>query len=291
MCPSTVTLISCLSRRASSSPICPARRPPRGTARRSGSAAFAISAGSFTPSATTTVVYFRPSLSRARTKSQILSMANGISGIRITWAPEARPAGIAPPGDAGGGVDFVDGIGGGVQGRIEAERKIGGRKIVIDRLGDTHQIQALAIKLERDLERAIPADDHQRIESRGLRIADHVVGKIQDIFLAFLNHLVMKRIAPVGGAQNGAAARKQPAGVSQRQLALLVGPDQPVKTVLDADHLPAVPDDRRSDNAANNGIQSGTVAASGANSDLSYRHIAILANAGRTKNTFTAKDA
>jgi len=52
-----------------------------------------------------------------------------------------------------------------------------------------------------------------------------------------------------------------------------------IRAALGADDLPAVPNDCRPDNTANHRIQSGAVAASGTNSDLPYRHIAILTNA------------
>ena len=43
------------------------------------------------PSATTTMLKWRPAASRLRILSQTFSMSNGISGIRITSAPPERP--------------------------------------------------------------------------------------------------------------------------------------------------------------------------------------------------------
>ena len=97
------------------------------------------SGGSLMPSATTTMVkrlpYAFALLQRIR---RCFSMVKGISGMRMTWAPPAMPASSAiQPAVAahdfdhhdamvrfGGGVDLVDGVGGGVQGGIEAESDV-----------------------------------------------------------------------------------------------------------------------------------------------------------------------
>src|SRR5208282_2889393 len=57
-----------------------------------------------------------------------------------------------------GGVKAVDGFGGDDECGIEAEGDFGGVQIIVDGLGDTHNVHALAEKIARDMLRAVAAD-------------------------------------------------------------------------------------------------------------------------------------
>ena len=76
------------------------------------------------------------------------------------------PAGIAshdfdshdPVMRFGGGVDFVDRIGGRVQGGVKAEGHVGGGQVVIDGLRNPYQLHAFPGKLQGDFLGAVPAN-------------------------------------------------------------------------------------------------------------------------------------
>jgi hypothetical protein len=129
---------------------------------------------------------------------------NGISGIRITWAPPAMPALQSDPArvaahdfhdhDAvmrlGRGVNHVDGIGGGGSGGIEAEGQFGGGKIVVDGLRNANDLHPLLEEFEGDLLRPIAAHGDYRVDSQLLRIADDLIGDGARNFLTVVGSLV-----------------------------------------------------------------------------------------------------
>ena len=90
---------------------------------------------------------------------------------------------------------------------------------------------------------------------------------------AVFDGLVAKRIAPVGGTQNGAAPGQNSADVFESKLARLFRPDQAIKTILNTYDLPFVFQDGAFDGSANDSIEAGCIPASSGDSDASnFRH-------------------
>src|SRR5205085_2953293 len=99
------------------------------------------------------------------------------------------------------------------------------------------------------------------------RIRHHLPGDVLLNILAVDLRLVAERIAAVGGAEDGAAARQDAADVVEREFARALRPDQPIETVFDADHLPAVAADRALHRRADHRVQPGAIAAAGADAN------------------------
>ena len=137
-------------------------------------------------------------------------------------------------------MQLVNGFGGGVQGGIEAEGDLGGGEVVINRLGYADHVQALALQIERDLLRAIATDHNKSVNPQLPGICDHLIGDVVRDFLAVFRGDVAEWIAAIGGAENRSAAREDSADVGQFQRARLVGPDEALEAILNADHLPVV---------------------------------------------------
>ena len=87
----------------------------------------------------------------------------------------------------------------------------------------------------------------------------------------------LKGIAPIGGAQNGAAARQNAADVLERELVGFLRPDQSVETIRNADDLPLVLQEGALDHGANDGVEAGSVASAGADADTAnVRHCTVM---------------
>ncbi len=63
----------------------------------------------------------------------------------------------------GGAVQAVDGLGGDGHGRVETERRLRVRQIVVDRLGHADDGLALVAEAGRDAEGAVAADRDERV--------------------------------------------------------------------------------------------------------------------------------
>ena len=63
------------------------------------------------------------------------------------------------------GMDFVDGISGSLQGRIEPKGDIGGRQIVVDGFWDADELHPFVKKIKSDLLRPVAADGDDGINS------------------------------------------------------------------------------------------------------------------------------
>ena len=93
---------------------------------------------------------------------------------------------------------------------------------------------------ERNLLRAIAADADDGVNSQLARVNDDLIRDVADDFAPVLNAPVIERIAAIGGAKNGAAAWQNAADVLQREFVRFLRPDQAIKTIRNADHLPLV---------------------------------------------------
>jgi hypothetical protein len=104
------------------------------------------------------------------------------------------------------------------------------------------------------------------IEAKGdLRSRKIVVDGLAHHFLAVLGLFVVERIAAVGGAQNGAAARQDAGDSFERELERLPWPDEAVEAIGDADDLLAMLEN--AGGGAYYGVEAGRVAASGNDAD------------------------
>ena len=167
----------------------------------------------------------------------------------------------------GGGVNLINRISGGLQGGVETESYVGGTEVIVNGLGNADQVHAFAEKIQANLLRAVPADGDDRIDAQGAGIGDDLVGDVADNFFAVLDGLVVKRIASVGGAQNGAAAGQDSADIGERELARTFRPDETIEAIGNADDFPFVFEDGGFHGRANDRIQAGSVAAPGADAD------------------------
>ena len=114
---------------------------------------------------------------------QTSSMSNGRSGTRITSAPPAMPGVGGDPARVaahhldddhavvrlGRGVQAVDRVGGDLHRGLEAEREVGAREVVVDRLRDADDVDPLVDQPARDAQRVLAADRDQRVELARLR--------------------------------------------------------------------------------------------------------------------------
>jgi hypothetical protein len=112
------------------------------------------------------------------------------------------------------------------------------------------------------------------------RVGNDLVGNIADDFLTVLHCLVLKRVAAVGGAEDGAAAGQDAARTFERKFNRALGPDQPIEAVGDADDFPVIFENGRIADSADDGVKPGRVAAPGPDANATYvRHITRLMGA------------
>jgi hypothetical protein len=99
------------------------------------------------------------------------------------------------------------------------------------------------------------------------RVGNDLVGNIADDFLTVLHCLVLKRVAAVGGAEDGAAAGQDATDALERELEGLLRPDQPVEAIGNADDLPLVLEDGRLDDSADDRVEPRGITAPSADAD------------------------
>ena len=173
----------------------------------------------------------------------------------------------------GGGVNFVERIGHGMQRSIESKRDLGGRKIVVDCLGHAYDLHSLLEKLVGDFLRAVAADADDGVDAQLARIGDDLSGNVAHDLLAVLHFFVVKRIAAVGGAEDGSSARQNAADFLEREFERFFRPDEAVEAIGDADDLPPVLQDGGFGGGADDGVEAGRVSASGGDTDTAnVRH-------------------
>lgn len=88
-----------------------------------------------------------------------------------------------------------------------------------------------------------------------------------------LDFLVVERIAAVGGAEDGSAARQNAADFLEREFKGFFRPDKTVEAIGDADDLPSILEDGGFSGGADDGVKAGRVSATGCNTDTAnVRH-------------------
>ena len=139
---------------------------------------------------------------------------------------ERNPAGVAPHQfdyhyavmGFGRGVQLVDGVGGGVHGRVKAECNFSRRQIVVNGFGHADDFHALMEEFQRNLLRAVAADGDDSVNAQLAGVGNYLVGNIASDFLTILHGSVLERIAAVGGTEDGAATGEDAADILKREL-------------------------------------------------------------------------
>ncbi len=108
----------------------------------------------------------------------------------------------------GGGAQAVDGLGGDVDGGVEAEAVLGAVHVVVDGFWDAHQRRAHVVQLARDAHGAVAADDHDRVQPQLRDALHHPRRHVDDDLVALQSFGVEKGVGSAGSAENGAATRQ-----------------------------------------------------------------------------------
>ena len=164
----------------------------------------------------------------------------------------------------GGRVQAIDRVGREVDGRVEPEAVRGADDVVVDRLWHADDGDAALAELVCDREGAVAADHDQRVEPD---LVKHLADAIRVVVRAVRRrHQLMKRIAAIDGAEDGAAEPQDARHVARRQHARAIRLEEAVEAVFEADALDAAVG-RGLDDGADDGVQAGRVAAAGEDAD------------------------
>ena len=169
---------------------------------------------------------------------------------------DAHDAAVA----AGGGVDAVDDLSGDVHGGVEAEGDVGAVDVVVDGLGQADDVQTLLGEEVGRLVGAVAAEAEQTVELGVLVGLFHG----RDLVDLVLFHHAHQLEGGALGSEDGAAQRQDAAEIVLAHLLVFAG-DEAVVAVQDAHDLDvlAEPSIQGFGHAADGGVQAGTVAAGG----------------------------
>ncbi len=165
----------------------------------------------------------------------------------------------------GGGMNAVDDVGGDVNCGMEAEGHVRAPDVVVNRLGQTDDIESLFGEQVRGLVRAVAAQTDQTVQL-GLFIGLLHRFDLVDLVLADDAHLGEGGAA---GTQNGAAQGQDAGEVALLHLAV-VAFDQAGIAILNTDDFGVKQGVARAGHAADTGVQAGAVAAGGEDADASF---------------------
>ena len=164
------------------------------------------------------------------------------------------------------GVQAIERVHHGGHGGIKTERHRGRGQVVVDRLRHADAVDAGLLQLQRRRHGTVTADDDERFHPQILQLLlrgrDDLRRDLHGISRAYFRH----KMPAIGRAENGAAARHDPAGTAAIQDDVLAGWKQPFETILKADDF-EVELLRRESDAAKDCVQTRTVAAAGENAD------------------------
>jgi hypothetical protein len=156
----------------------------------------------------------------------------------------------------GGRVQAVDGLHRDVDRGVEPEGEVGAGEVVVDGLGHPHDVHAEVGQLGGHAEGVLAPDGDQGVDPLG-----------SEVLLDPLDATVDLEGVGAARAEDGAAAREDPAALLDPEVhghALERAPP----AVAVADELEAVHVDALADDGTDDGVQAGTVPASGEHSDL-----------------------
>ena len=160
----------------------------------------------------------------------------------------------------GGGVQAVDRVGGDLHRGLKAEGQVGAAEVVVDRLGHPDHGDALFVQAQRDAERVLAADRHERVHvARAQRRGDlrRAVDAVREGVRA-------------RGAEDRAAARQDPGGGLERQLDRVVF-EHARPAVAKAQERVASRRRAAAHDGTDDRVEPGAVAASGEQPEAHYR--------------------
>ena len=170
-------------------------------------------------------------------------------------------------------VQAVDALGGEGDGGVEAECQGRGLEVVVDGLGHADDAKALLVKLVGDGEAAVSADGDDGVDVVLTDATDDLVGEVHFFFGAVgLRDDATKRIAAIGGAEDGAAEVGNLADGGAMQLhesavAEALGLEDAVVAFANADDVPAEAAGGVH-GSVNDGVEAGGVSAAGVDGDF-----------------------
>jgi hypothetical protein len=154
----------------------------------------------------------------------------------------------------GSGVKAVDSFGGDDQCGVKTKSDFGGVEIVVDGLGGADDVDALGEEIARNVLRAVAAGDNHGVDAQTADIL-HAQGRVVvSDFPAVLHGFVGEGIAVIGGTKNCATTGQNAADGFFREFLGVLGPDESIKAVADADDALAMAVDGRANNGANDGL-------------------------------------
>ena len=168
-----------------------------------------------------------------------------------------------------GGVDLVNGIGSGVQCRVEAEGDLGGQQVLVDGLGHSNDGQSGLEELIGDGQRTVSPNHDQPVQLHCPDLVDDFLGVVLRFYFAlFVSDRIAKGIPLTGRSQNSASSGKDAPHRVQCQGHHLIGLKETFEAVLASPDFPAMPENSRFDYRPDNGVQSWAIAATVENTDF-----------------------
>ncbi len=155
---------------------------------------------------------------------------------------------------------------------MEAERVVGGREVVVDRLRDCDHRDAEVAETLGDPERAVAADGDDALDPELADPLDDLSGAIDAHALSLsVERWIFERIAAIRRPQERPALRQDAADGLGRQGNGVVR-QQPLEPKLDPEHFHVVVARGRAHRCADHSVESGTVSAARENAD-SFHHL------------------
>src|SRR5690606_21655055 len=115
----------------------------------------------------------------------------------------------------------------------------GGRKVVIDCLGDSHHGNAMLVKLLGDGERTVTANTDQPVDAKLLNRLLHAIDQVLSDFDAVLDPFDGDEPPLVGGTEYGPTLVENPLGALGGELHVLHGIVKPLVPLEESDALEA----------------------------------------------------
>jgi hypothetical protein len=170
--------------------------------------------------------------------------------------------------------EAIDRVGRGSDGRVEPERQVGRRQIVVDRLRHADHRDAELLETQADPHRAVAADHDERVDLVPSDALDDVGGAVDDHLLAVDHRPEGERVATIARAEDRAALGQDAPHVLAGQRPDAVREDEALETVEDAEDLPVVVGLGRLHEGADHGVQARAVAAGRQDADPSQLPLA-----------------
>src|SRR5512135_569862 len=165
-------------------------------------------------------------------------------------------------------VELVDGVGGSGHRRVEPEGGDGAAHVVVNRLGDADDRDALGYETAGDFEGAVAADDDEGIQLERPERRDQLIGAVP-LAPTAVGPLFppIEGIAAVGGAEDGAARVGDAPDLARAQWDEQILTQQAAEAAAHSDALPS-PVDGREHCSANDRVQARRVPTTRRNGNL-----------------------